>query len=129
MATTFDIDQFREEFPEFANESSYSDSMITFWSGMGIALLNTDRWGTLLDYGLKLWTAHNISIAKQNDQAGVVPGTGAALLASESAGPLSYSRDTHSTVELDAGNYNLTTYGQQFIRLARIVGTGGYQIY
>lgn len=124
----FGVDQFREEFTEFTSETDYPAAMINFWYGLAEAQLNVARWGDLLDYGYKLFVAHNIALAAQNSATGVVPGQ-VGLVTSESAGPLSYSKDTHSVTEMDGGHWNLTTYGTQFLRLARIVGTGGYQVY
>jgi hypothetical protein len=124
----FDKAQFRLDFPEFSDEVKYPDSMITFWSGLGDKLLHTRRWGDLRPEGLALYTAHNIVLAAQNVEdgaAGAAPGAEGGLIASESAGPLSVNLDTQSTIEQDGGNYNLTNYGTQFLRLSRIVGMGG----
>lgn len=125
--STFDATAFRANFPEFADETDYPPAMITFWSGLAVKRLNEERWGDMLEEGWQLLTAHYISIAKQNAEEGIVPGSVGGLLASESAGPVSYSRDTHATIIEGGGDYNLTTYGTMFLGLARIVGSGGYQ--
>jgi len=127
MSTTFDETTFRANFPEFADEAVYTPAMIAFWSGFAIKRLNTERWGDLLDEGLQLLTAHYISLAAQNSEVGIVPGSVGGLLSGESAGPISYSRDTHATIIEGGGDYNLTTYGTMFLGIARIVGSGGYQ--
>lgn len=124
----FDITTFRAAFPEFADTTKYPDAMLTFWSGIGDNMMNTRRWGDFLDQGLMLFVAHNAVLAAQNVAASVAgdnPGTSTGLIGSQSAGGVSVSIDTTSTSEQDAGNYNLTTFGQMFIRLSRIVGMGG----
>ena len=124
----FDKDQFRLDFPEFADTTKYTDAMLTFWAGVGDLLLNVIRWADLRPTGMALFVAHNIILQAQhveNAAAGGVPGTGNGLIASESAGPLSVSVDNNATVEEKGGNYNLTVYGTQFIRLSNIVGMGG----
>ncbi len=118
---------FRSDFPEFANVANYPTSMINFWAVLGDKMLNEDRWGDLRTHGLELFVAHNITLQAQgiaDAAAGGIPG-GGGLVASQSAGSVSVSMDTTSGAEQDGGNYNLTTYGKQFLRLSRIVGMGG----
>lgn len=132
MALSELIDGFRDEFPEFEDDDVYPDSMLNFWAGLGDRLLNVDRWGDLRTDGLKLFVAHNASLAAQNvanAAQGGVPGTGLGLVTSHSVGPVSESMDTQSSMEEGGGNYNLTTYGTTFLRLSRIVGSGGVQIW
>lgn len=128
MSASFTVDDFRNKFPEFTDDELYPDEMINFWAGLGIKMMNEERWGELLDDCLKLFVAHQVALSGQNNATGATPGT-SGLIASESAGPLSYSKDTHSATELDGGHWNLTTYGSQFLRIARMVGAGGYQVW
>ena len=128
---SFDLAAFREHFPEFADDSIYSDAMVEFWAGIADKRLNTTRWDTLLDHGLELFTAHMVSLASENiadGLAGAPPGGGAGIMASQSAGGVSVSYDTSSVAMQDGGDYNQTVYGRQFLKLARIVGIGGAQI-
>lgn len=121
------VSTFRSDFPEFANVTTYPTSMINFWASLGDTMLNTVRWGDLRTHGLELFVAHNITLQAQDiadAAAGGIPG-GGGLVASQSAGSVSVSMDTTSGAEQDGGNYNLTTYGKQFLRLSRIVGMGG----
>ena len=126
-----DIATFRMHFPEFTSEITYTDDLITFWSGIAELKLNINRWGNLLPHGIELLTAHNVSLAV--NEVGVagkggVPGQGTSLKSNKSAGDVSVGIDTASTSEADAGHYNLTNYGKQYIRLARIRGIGGLQL-
>lgn len=123
-----DVALFREHFPEFADATKYPPGQITFWSGIGIEMLNADRWGDLYDHGLELWTAHHIVLATKNVNsaaAGGDPGVDTATISSMSAGSVSASFDNQASLENEGGEFNTTSYGRQYLRLARIVGIGG----
>lgn len=125
------VTNLRESFPEFASETKYTAGMINFWYDLADTMLNVIRWGNLRTAGLTLYVAHQITIAAQNAASGILgaaPGMGLGVTSSESAGPISHSMDTQISSELDAGNFNLTTYGKEYIRLARLVGIGGFQV-
>ena len=129
---SFTIAQFRSDFPEFADTAKYSDSSITFWSGIGLKQLNANRWGNLYDAGMELFVAHNIALQAMDQEAadaGSIPGTQSGLVGNQSAGGVSVSIDNQATIETGGGNYNLTVYGTRFIRLARLSGIGGLQIW
>ena len=124
---SFSIATFRSNFPEFASEINYPDSMITFWKGIGEKRLNVVRWADLLDEALQLYTAHHIAISAMNisDVAiGGDPGQGGGVVSSESVGGVSVSIDTGSTLEDGAGYWNSTIYGKQFYSLARSMIVG-----
>ena len=128
MALSFDKDQFRINFPEFADKTKYPDSMIDFQASFAAEFLNADRWGDRLIFGAYLYVAHNLVLQAQNvanSISGGIPGTGIGLASSQSVGPISESVDTQSTTIRDAGYWNLTSYGVQFYQIARIVGMGG----
>lgn len=81
--------------------------------------------------GVYLYTAHEITLAAQSQKAGNIggtPGQQAGPLTSKTVGPITAQYDAQSTTEKDAGYWNLTTYGKQFIRLARIFGSGMVQV-
>lgn len=129
----FDKEAFRAAFPEFADAARYPDAMLDFWSGIGERLMfpQKHRWDTVYDYGLQLFVAHNITIASQNVKAGAaggVPGGVSGPTTSKSVGSVSVSYDAASSIELNAGHWNLTTYGKMLIHLARMIGAGGVQI-
>uniref|UniRef100_A0A6M3M467 Uncharacterized protein n=1 Tax=viral metagenome TaxID=1070528 RepID=A0A6M3M467_9ZZZZ len=127
----FDPVQFRIDFPEFADITKYPTSMLNFWAGLGDTLLSISRWGDRRPYGMSLFVAHNIVLAAQNSATAVAggdPGSSGGLVSGEGAGPLNYSIDTSSISEEGGGNYNESLYGRMFLRLARIVGTGGIHV-
>lgn len=126
-----DAATFRTDFPEFADTTAYPDATVNFWLGVGVLRLNPTRWVDLLDFGLELFTAHQLVIAKQNTDAAVfggVPGTNTGAVSAESVDKVSVAYDVNIASEADAGYWNLSTYGTQFINLARMAGMGGIEV-
>lgn len=122
--------QFRTDFPEFASTTDYTGSMLDFWSSIAAELVSLDKWGNLYNQGISLFVAHNLVLQRKNMNAasGGVPGTGTGMLASKAVGRVSVGYD-NSNVALDnGGQWNLTTYGMQYLQLARMIGVGGVQL-
>lgn len=81
--------------------------------------------------GMSLYIAHELTLSAQNQKAASVggsPGQQGGVATSKTVGSVSVQFDAQTTTEKDAGWWNLTTYGKQFIRLARIFGAGAIQI-
>ncbi|WP_332116069.1 DUF4054 domain-containing protein [Azorhizobium caulinodans] len=128
---TVTVSSFRTDFPAFANTTTYPDAAVTFWLNLSANLLSVDKWGNLFDYGTELFIAHNLVLEAQANKAsaaGGVPGVASGLTSSEAVDKVSVSYDTASAAVEGAGNWNLTTYGQRYIQLARLVGAGGLQL-
>jgi len=126
-----DVAKFRNDFPEFADASRYTPTMLTFWSGMGEKLISSDRFGDLYTQAVELFTAHNAVLAAGNKSAtasGALPGQAGGVVASKAVGSVNVSYDTTAAMETNAGHWNQTTYGRQYIRLARLIGQGCYQL-
>lgn len=126
-----DIAAFRSAFPEFADLSRYPDSQVTFWSGVAEKQVKASLWDNMYTTGVMLYTAHEITLAAQNARAGNiggVPGSTAGPTNSKTVGSVTVSYDTQQAQEKDAGYWNLTSYGKQFIRLARMFGSGAVQL-
>ncbi len=126
-----DTCEFKKVFPEFVDDNQYPPAQIEYWGSIAELRLNADRWGNLLTHGKYLFVAHNIALSKQAQDSAdrgssVLQSTG--LIASKSVGGVSVSYDTSATKIENAGNFNLTRYGRDFIQLARIVGIGGLQL-
>lgn len=117
------IATFRANFPEFTDITKYPDSMITLWSTIATAQIVSDKWGDIVNQAIELYTAHNVLLAYNNKL-----GKRTAIQQSKSVGNVSVSHDTTSSIELNAGHWNLTTYGQMFIRLSRLYGAGCVQL-
>lgn len=119
--------QFRVNFPEFSDVAKYSDPEVGFWLGLSLLLLNPDRWGNALDYGLQLFVAHNLSLqfdSKMAAASGQNPGKVVGNLTSGSVDKVSYSRDTAAVMDPKHGHWNLSTYGLRYIRLVMMMGAG-----
>lgn len=127
---TITNDQFRADFPEFANTVNYPESMLTFWRNLAYLLLNADRWGDVLDVGVELYMAHNAALEyqafKQSKRG--VPGTAVGMLTSKSVDKVSAGYDVSKVADEFAGSYNLTTYGMRLWRLIQQFGAGPIQV-
>jgi len=123
--------QFRVDFPAFADETVYPDSILLFWLAISTSLVNAERWADLTDMGVELMTAHQVRIGTANIQAGNnggSPGAMTGIVTSQSVGDVSVSRDIGSVTLTDGGFWNLTTYGVRFLQLARMFGAGPVQL-
>ena len=126
-----DIPAFRSAFPEFSDTTVYPDEQITFWAGIAELQVRQCIWTTMWTKGVMLYVAHEITLAAQSAKAAAIggtPGSQGGIANSKTVGSVSVGYDSTSTSEKDAGWWNLTTYGKQFIRLARIFGAGAIQL-
>lgn len=122
---------FRADFPEFGDAGIYSDASVTFWLNISVALVQQDRWLDLTDMGVELATAHQLVVASPNQTTaakGGTPGQLPGLTVSKAVDRVSVSKDYSGTTLDDAGFWNMSTYGIQFLRLARMFGAGPVQL-
>jgi hypothetical protein len=122
--------QFRLDFPEFSNPIQFQDSLITFWINNAANLINTCRWDTLATLGTELLVAHNLVLSARDQASAVagVPGEMTGPVSAKAVDKVSVSFDTNAAALPNAGDYNLTVYGVRFLRLARMIGSGGTQL-
>ena len=113
--------QFLAIFPEFA---TFNQARVAFWLSVTVNLVDPTRWGALVSQGQALLTAHYLVIDSQNQ---TVPGQVNAAITSKSVAGVSVTKDTASAVYERAGDLNMTNYGIQFSRLARMMGAGAIQ--
>lgn len=128
---TFDISAFRANFPEFSNEKIYPDTIVLFWVGLATKLVPSCIWKDCWSQGVSLYIAHELVLASQNAKAaslGGSPGQQGGIANTKTVGSATVGYDSATSSEKDAGYWNLTTYGKQFIRLARIFGAGAIQL-
>ena len=128
---TVTVDSFRANFCEFSDVNAYRDDDIAFWLMYANLLLNANRWASLLDLGLQLFVAHNLVLERQAKTAslnGAPPGLATGIISAKSVDSVSISYDTNSAMEKDAGQWNLTTYGQRYFRMMRMFGAGPIQV-
>ena len=122
---------FRANFPEFTSAQVYPDNQINFWLGLAYKLLPANVWCDILPEGVQLYAAHNLSLEKQaKDSAatGGTPGVNTGPVNSKQVGPVSAGYDSAAASEEGGGNYNLTTYGTRFLRLAKLIGARVVQV-
>lgn len=122
---------FRTAFPVFSDKGNYTDGRVSFWLSFASKVMDVQRWGELLDHGAYLLVAHNLAIeARSSKDAafGKAPGQATGIVTNKSVDKVSIGYDASSVAEEGAGAYNLTVYGQQFIRLARLIGAGPVQV-
>lgn len=128
---TVTVQSFREHYPEFTDQAMYPDATVAYWLSLAGMLLNATRWANVIDVGYELFTAHNIvleAIAAKEAANGAPPGGQVGPANNKSVDKVSIGFDVASGVELDAGHWNLTTYGTRFIKLARMFGAGPIQV-
>lgn len=126
-----DATQFRTDFPEFADTAKYPDSRVNFHIGIATTRLNVCRWADMLDYGIELYVAHHLVLSARNQAAaalGGLPGVGNGVIASKAVDKASVGFDTHAGTIEDGADWNLTTYGIEFLQLSRMAGAAGVQV-
>lgn len=117
----------RALYPEFADPARHTDATINQWLGVAVNMLDAGRWGALLDFGTTLFVCHRLALgarAARVARIGGIPGQASGPVQSKSVDKVSESFDTSSAVEEGGGHWNLTIYGQEYLRQARIVGAG-----
>lgn len=127
----FDVAEFRLAFPEFADESVYPDSAITFWAELAEGLCAERIFKSLYKKALFLCVAHFITLAAQNvagASGGGSAGSAGRVVASKAVGAVSISYDNANGTETNAGQWNATSYGRQYYALARLFGAGCVQL-
>lgn len=139
----YTIDMFHADFPQFAPAEG-SDAGVP--AGIEAAILamanqtvNRSRWGDMWRLGIGVYIAHYITMymrqnrglqsaqsARQAADTGAVSG----VISSQSLGDASISYDTSAASRgLERwGQYNLTTYGQQYASMAQLLAPGGMYV-
>jgi Protein of unknown function (DUF4054) len=126
-----DICLFRENFPEFSDESLYTNELITFWSTIAENLVDIERWGNLREQGVNLATAHYISLAIKEQRladSGAVPGSSAGAITSKKVGDVSVNYDYSANADSSGGSWNSTSYGRLYLSLVKMFGVGCVQL-
>lgn len=126
-----DVAKFRQDFPEFADTTAYPDAEVTFFSGLAEQLLPECRWGTIWPYAVALFTAHQLTVARRNEQTastGGTPGGVSGPTTAKAVDKVSVSYDAAAVTLADGGFWNMSTYGIQFLQWARMFGAGGIQL-
>lgn len=111
------IDDFHECCPEFKDVDGFRIDLFLFDAQQEISQA---RWGRLFERGVLALAAHLLRLSLWATE-----GNGGANrnVASESAGELSVGYATPTITGTDA-DYQLTAYGQEYLRLRKLVGIG-----
>jgi hypothetical protein len=130
-STITDPPTFRSHFPEFADTTVYPDTQVQFYIDLNSAVLPAYRWGSMLQAGVELMTAHELALSQRALQAGAsggIPGGAGGLMTNKSVSKVSVGYDVNITGIEGGGPWNYTIYGQRFYWLMRMVGIGGYEV-
>jgi hypothetical protein len=122
-----DLAQFRSDFPEFTSIVKYPDNLVTYWSDLATNFVDPVRWGNITSKAIELVTAHYLVIAQSNiasEAVGGPSGGTTGTISSKSVGSVSIAFDSTIASERAAGHWNQTSYGRQYIHLARMIGMG-----
>lgn len=129
--------QFIADFPEFATPGStptpnFPQSAFMYYLSLAVLLIDpSNRAATLANMMAELFIAHHLALemlAAKDMNAGAVPGVAKGPIAGKSAGDVAISYVPGATLEMDAGHWNYTVYGQRFIRMVKMIGAGPVQI-
>ena len=139
MAVT--VSDFQTAFPEFT-VYNFATPAIQFWLDFAGIYVNQAVWGgpalpgkpfTPCDYGVLFYSAHNIALALQSVAAAPInpatgqpigaPGMTAGIESQKAIDKVSVSLYIGAIIEEGAGNWNATSYGTRFARMARQFGS------
>ena len=125
-----DIAQFRLDFPQFSNETKYTDSMCEFWSELGEAVNSKDVFpAAVYDKLIELYTAHHISLQQKDIFTSAVGGSpvgDAGAMTQKTQGGVTYAFDGATSSIAGGGQFNATEYGRQYLQLRNIYAKGGF---
>lgn len=131
MTSPIDVATFRNNTgTAFADAQKYPDAQVLFYITFAYTMMNAARWGSLLDYGATLFTAHWLALAALAASGGTngVPGTAVGIVTGGTVDKVSYTKDVEALMDKNAGHWNMTIYGLQYWDLVKMVGAGPIQI-
>lgn len=122
------VAEFRAILPAFSSVTLYPDAAVAFWTKQAVTLpvIDADRWGQFYELGICLWVGHVLTIGAAQQNRGATLGSG--VPASKSVNGVSISYDTQMGIEVNAGWYGTTPWGNAFLHYLRMAGAGPMQI-
>lgn len=140
----YTLAMFFEDFPQFKKAGTDAgfipDAIINTFIAMANNTVSMERWGEAWRFACGLFVAHYATMYlrqnKGNDTGSATAAQAAdsgaliGIVSSASLGDASVSYDTSTATQATAnwGQWNLTTYGQQYASLARLHVLGGSYI-
>lgn len=125
-------EKFLEMHPKFRN---ISDVVISAWINIAFSCIQYRRWNDWWEMAIGLFVAHNLTLWVQSEGEdgtnSVEQGLAKGIIGSKSVSDLSISYDFGSIAnEFQGwGTYSQTSYGQQLVQLARLIGRGGMTVW
>lgn len=111
------IDGFKQRYPEF---NKVDDDIVSVFIEDAQAEISKQRWGRLYRRGVLALAAH---LLRLNQLATQSKGDSVKIATSKSAGELSVDYAAPTVTGTDA-DYQLTAYGQEYLRLRKLIGVG-----
>lgn len=140
-AGAYTLAMFYEDFPQFkktGTEGGFAPAtMMQSFIAMANSIVSEVRWGEMWRLACGLLVAHYLTMylrqtkgnttGSDNAQQAADSGALLGIVSSASLGDASVSYDTSAATQATQtwGQFNLTTYGQQYASLARIHALGG----
>jgi hypothetical protein len=107
----------------FTGKGNLTPGAMTMFLNLASASLSQERWQDSWSFGMALFIAHYATLFQQSSTS-VMAGLAKGVQVSKSAGDVSTSIQTITTGWESWGAWNLTTFGQQLITMARTIGYG-----
>lgn len=141
---TFTLADFEKYFPEFFKEDDSTNpptlvpifpvELFEAYVELADSIVGQCKWGKMWKYGMGLVVAHFLvyklrKFPNDGTIGGIVDGgsiTG--IVSSATLGDASVKYDTGLTTDPDYGTWNYTSYGQEFVELAKQAGKGGVYV-
>ena len=125
-------EKFRSDFPQFADETKFPTTMIQARLALADVLMSESRFGEdIFPYVVELFVAHYMTLYAADMRSSSVGGAGGAnsgVQTSKSVDKVSVSYDASVTLNPDAGFWNNTRYGSEFLEYLMIFGAGAIQL-
>jgi len=125
------IAQFRTDFPQFSNVTTYPDAQVQFRLNLADVMLDQRKLANMFVYLVELFVAHYLTLYAADSRSAAAGGSGGSnsgILSSKSVDKVSMSYDSSATLNPDAGFWNNTRYGTEFYQLLCMFGAGGRQL-
>ncbi|WP_172513487.1 DUF4054 domain-containing protein [Enterobacter roggenkampii] len=126
------VAQFRETFPQYADETKYPTPMIQARLNRADALLSESRFGEeIFPYIVGLYVAHYLylyAIDMRAVAAGTAGGVNSGIQTAKSVDKVSASYDASATLDPNAGFWNNSRHGSEFWEYLMMFGAGAVQL-
>lgn len=130
----FKIEDFFSIYPQFQGLEELPDRIVKMYIDFANEVVNVERWGKQWVLGMCLFVAHFCTVylmayLDSNAEAAAVISSGQSkgLVSSKSVGDVSVSYDFSLAMQNVEGwgQFNLTTFGNQFVSISKLMSKGG----